>query len=82
MGKAIVDTAVKRKEFEDRKRAAPSREREGLEKEIQSLHQLRDTVLTPDKDKVKGERDQLLAKVRMLNMQTGQLRDQIKALGG
>ena len=82
MGNAIVNTAVRRKELEDRKRLAPVREREAIEKEIQSLHKLRDAVLTPDKDKVKGERDQLLAKVRMLNMQTGQLRDQIKSLGG
>jgi hypothetical protein len=80
MGNAIVETAQKRKEFEQRKRQAPNQEREQLEKEILSLHKLRDEILIPDKDKVKGERDQLLAKVQTLNKQTAELRDKIKSM--
>lgn len=80
MGNAIVQTARKRKEFEEQKRHAPPQKREQLEKEIRSLHKLRDEMLIPDKDKVKGERDHLLAKVQMLNRQTAQLRDRIKSM--
>lgn len=80
MGKAIVDAAQRRGEFEKQKAQAATKDRERLEKEIRSLHKLRDEILIPDKDRIMSERDQLLARVQMLNKQTAQLRDQIKSM--
>jgi hypothetical protein len=82
MGKAIVETAQARKTIEERKRNASGPQRIELEQEIRSLHKLRDEILTPDKDKVKAERDRILANVRTLNAQTARLRDTLNQLRG
>lgn len=82
MGNTIVQIAQSRKELELRKRSAPFHQKPELEKEIMSLHKLRDEILIPDKDKVKAQRDHLSAQLRMLNMETGHLRDEIDALRG
>lgn len=78
MGRAIVNAAKQRKQLERRKRNAWPWEAAKLEKEIRSLHKLRDEILIPDKDKVKAQRNRLLGEVRRLNKQTAQLRDMIR----
>lgn len=80
MGNAIVQAARQRKELEARKRNAWPWEKNGLEKQIRSLHLLRDDILIPDKNKVKFQRDTLLGEVRRLNRQTAELRDMRKSL--
>jgi len=82
LGQTIVKIAIERKNLEDKKRSAPNHERSRLQDEIMSLHLLRDDVLTPDKDKVKTQRDTLLFQVKELNMQSAQLRDVLKTLQG
>jgi cold shock CspA family protein len=78
LGESIIETARQRKALEKRARTAHGTARMELQREIDSLHQLRDRYLVPDKDRVKAEKDRLLADVRRLNMKTAQLRD-IKA---
>lgn len=78
MGRAIVNAAQQRKVLEQRKRGAWFWEAGQLEKEIQSLHTLRDEILVPDKDRVKAERDHLHQEVTRLNQQTAMLRDMIR----
>lgn len=78
LGEAIVDAAKSRKNLESRKRSAGSSEAAQLEVYITGLHDLRDRVLTPDKDRIKGERDRLLGEVRSLNARTASLRDSIR----
>lgn len=77
MGRAIVSAAQQRHTLEQRKRDAWLWDRGNLEREIMSLHKLRDEILIPDKNKVKADRDRLKAEVDRLNIQTGQLRDMI-----
>jgi cold shock CspA family protein len=78
LGESIIETARQRKALERRARTAHGVVRMELQREIDSLHQLRDLYLVPDKDRVKAEKNRLLAEVRRLNMKTAQLRD-IKA---
>jgi len=80
MGRAIVNTAVQRKTLEQRKRSSYLWEKDNFEKQIVSLHKLRDEILIPDKNKVKTQRDNLLAEVRRLNKQTAELRDLKKTI--
>ncbi|MDM8541993.1 cold shock domain-containing protein [Desulfococcaceae bacterium HSG9] len=74
MGRAIVETAKQRKILEQRKRNSSFWEKGGLEKQILSLHKLRDEILTPDKDKVKNQKNMLLSEVKKLNMQTSEIK--------
>jgi cold shock CspA family protein len=78
MGRAIVDAAKQRKKLERKKRRTILWEAARIEKEIQSLHKLRDDILTPDKNRVKAQRDKLKREVDRLNKQTGELRDMIR----
>jgi len=78
MGRAIVNAAKQRKILEQRKRNAWPWERSQYEREIQSLHKLRDEILIPDKDRVKADRNRLLSEVQRLNKQTAMLRDMIR----
>jgi cold shock CspA family protein len=75
MGKSIVETARQRQALERHARTVRGAARASLQREINSLHQLRDVHLVPDKDRVKRQRDLLQAEVTRLNMRTGELRD-------
>lgn len=78
LGESIVETAKQRKMLEQRARGSTGLTRREYQAEIDSLHRLRDQFLVPDKDRVKAEKNRLLAEVRRLNSATAQLRE-IKA---
>jgi cold shock CspA family protein len=75
LGLSIVETARQRQALERRAASAWGATRATLQHEINSLHQLRDIYLIPDKDRVKAERDRLLSEVRRLNKRTAEFRD-------
>lgn len=76
LSEAIVETAKQRKRLEDlKRRTASTLERQALQAEIEDMHRLRDEILIPDKDRVKAQKNHLLAEVRRLNMRTAGLRD-------
>jgi len=76
LSETIVETAKQRKSLENRKRASASAlERRSLQSEIDDMHRLRDEILIPDKDRVKAQKNRLLADVRRLNQRTAELRD-------
>lgn len=75
LGLSIVETARQRQALERRAASSKGTARVMLQREINSLHQLRDTYLIPDKDRVKAERDRLLSEVRRLNKRTAEFRD-------
>jgi cold shock CspA family protein len=74
LGQSIVETARQRKALERRVCTARGRVRADLQREIDGLHRLRDVYLIPDKDRVKAEKNRLLAEVRRLNVRTAQLK--------
>jgi cold shock CspA family protein len=75
MGTSIVETARQRQALERHARTVYGAARASLQREINSLHQLRDIHLVSDKDRVKRQRDLLRAEVTRLNLRTGELRD-------
>ena len=75
MGTSMVETARQRQALERQARTVSGAERARLEREINSLHQLRDVHLVPDKDRLKRQRDLLRSEVTRLNKRTGELRD-------
>jgi hypothetical protein len=75
MGTSIVETARQRQALERQARTVRGAARASLQREINSLHQLRDVHLVPDKDRVKRQRDLLRSEVTRLNRRTGELRD-------
>ena len=75
MGTSMVETARQRQALERQARTVSGAERASLEREINSLHQLRDVHLVPDKDRLKRQRDLLRSEVTRLNRRAGELRD-------
>lgn len=76
LGETIVQTAIQRRQLEQRKRSSRSQlDRASLQREIDDMHRLRDEYLIPDKDRVKAEKNRLLEQVRVLNRRAGQLRE-------
>jgi len=73
MGEMLVDAKRRRAELRERLRGASKAQREELQAEIDLLNDLRASIF-PDKDELKMQRNELLAEVRRLNAQTGELK--------
>lgn len=75
LGTSIVETARHRQALEREAGTVPGAAGSALQREINSLRQLRDVHLIPDKNRVKRQRDLLRKQVARLNVRTGELGD-------